>query len=283
MLATLAMVLVARWPASRCGHCAVLIGDRAYLFGGIATHARDHEFVRNVECVDLKSNAVSIPTQMPLGRAMSAAAVLDGEIYIAGGIDNQNQDTNSLLRYDPRANTWKTCTPMHAMRSRFTLTEHKGRLYAVGAVSESSVEIYDPLHEQWTAGPSLPSVLHAHAAVDYQGHLTILGGNCPSETSQMLWLDDASASWHKGPSLNVARTFFSAFVYKNSIYAIGCHRGSPHPEVLTPGAKAWKMLSTEDCKAERFSAVLYKNRVITFGSEVPADPDTWVLDLDRSS
>lgn len=279
MMAGVILLLAATWPASRSGHCAVAIGHKAYLFGGIDTHSREHAFVRTVECYDIESKSVSKITSMPMARAMAAATVLNGNIYVAGGIDEGNQDTKTLVSYDPFKNTWRTCAPMRAPRSRFTLTVHMGKLYAIGAVPESSVEIYDPKADKWSPGPRLPYVLHAHAAVEYQGRLTVLGGNNPDETTNMLWLDDHTNTWRKGPSLNVARTFFAAVVYRGDLFAIGCHRGSPHPEVLRAGSNRWAFLPVDDCKAERFAGVSFRDMFIAFGSEVGSDPSGWTMIL----
>jgi N-acetylneuraminic acid mutarotase len=280
MLAPLAMLLLSStWPASRSGHCAVVIGDRAYLFGGAPTSPRSNHYILDVECVDLDKQTVSVPTQMPAPRGMAAAAELNGEIYIAGGMDDQNEDTRTLYRFDPIKNAWKECAPMHAARSRFTLTEHRGKLYAIGAVHESSVEIYDPAKDTWSAGPNLPTVLHAHAAVDYQGHITVLGGNGPDETNSMLWLDDGARVWRNGPKMNITRTFFAAFAYHGALYAVGNHRGSEHPEVLEPGAASWKFLSQPDCRAQRFASCLHNDTIYVFGSEDAHDPPIWTMRL----
>ena len=116
------------------------------------------------------------------------AAVLDGRIWLAGGL------TGSSLATD-RA-TDKT-------------------------------EFYDLASHTWGAGPALPFPVHHAMLVSYQGKLWLIGGFLPrgpnleaAASAKVLFLDPSKGRWVPAPSLHHARAAGAAVVVGDKIVVL---------------------------------------------------------------
>lgn len=94
---------------------------------------------------------------MKYGRHEYAVAVMDGKIYIAGGVgdDKDYSYLNTAECYDPITNEWTEIASMKHPRAEFALAELNGMLYAMGG--HESIERYDPGQDIWT------EVINSHA------------------------------------------------------------------------------------------------------------------------
>ena len=137
---------------------------------------------------------------LPSPRGALACAALEGKVYCAGGArlpawsqrngigpGSEIEQPNDLLVYDPSANAWTPKAPMPTPRNHFTLTAAGGKLYAIGgrighafvsgwSVPAAANEEYDPATDRWRLRSPLPSRRSAHAAVEVNGKVHVLGG-----------------------------------------------------------------------------------------------------------
>jgi N-acetylneuraminic acid mutarotase len=118
----------------------------------------------------------AMPVQL-FGPAVTAG--LAGRIYAIGGVTLDYSVVNWLEAYTPATRRWATLAPMPTARNALAaVTAPDGRIYAIGGATEwdlgpnannlqplSTVEIYNPRTNSWTAGPSLPESLYGMAAV----------------------------------------------------------------------------------------------------------------------
>ena len=72
---------------------------------------------------------------------------------------------NIADRYDPATNTWETLANMSAAREGVACAVLDGKLYAIGGDGLSSVEVFDPSNDSWSAGVSLPSEVNHGTAI----------------------------------------------------------------------------------------------------------------------
>ena len=61
---------------------------------------------------DPKTNAWTARRQSPHFHRQGAAAVLDGKLYVAGGLKEGMEGAADLDVYDPATNTWRTLAPL---------------------------------------------------------------------------------------------------------------------------------------------------------------------------
>ena len=61
--------------------------------------------------------------------------------------------------YDPKMNTWKMLPEMNCVRSDAACVTFNNKVYVIGGFDgdqiHQSVEIYDPIHNEWSFGPQL--------------------------------------------------------------------------------------------------------------------------------
>ena len=101
---------------------------------------------------------------LPTARGALAAAVIDGRIYAAGGVDAGRRNTGALEVYDPVADRWEPRAPMPVPRDHHAAGAVGGKLHVVGGRLDGSYarnvdahHVYDPATNGWTARPPLPT------------------------------------------------------------------------------------------------------------------------------
>ena len=90
---------------------------------------------------------------MPHTRSRHAATSIGGKIYVTGGHVNDNS-TNTLIVFDPQANTWTELAGMGTSRAYHAAAVIGGKLYVFGGYTHpgglmASVEAYDPISNTW--------------------------------------------------------------------------------------------------------------------------------------
>lgn len=113
-------------------------------------------------------------------RCGTAAAVVDGVVYVAGG--GARGSGASVEAYDPVARTWSRCAPLTSTRGFAAAAAFDGKVYVFGGLGEDGgpvdvVEVYDPLTDTWSAGPPMERALGRLAAVDHLDNgIIVVGG-----------------------------------------------------------------------------------------------------------
>ena len=129
-------------------------------------------------------------------RQSHSAAVLDGALYAAGGLDANDRILASAERYDARTKAWAAIAPMRTARYYHGLAALRGLLYAVGGLDASfsvlaSVETYDPSTGAWGAAARLPSPRERFGLAVVHGSLVVLGG-CHNDQNRVQGLTNSS-------------------------------------------------------------------------------------------
>ena len=103
-------------------------------------------------------------TDAPAGIYGAGSAVVDGKIYIFGGILSGDLDDSTRVDavriYDPATDSWSTGTPMPTARSGAAVTALNGKIYVFGGEQDNhtlldTLEIYDPTTDSWSIGMSM--------------------------------------------------------------------------------------------------------------------------------
>lgn len=143
-------------PTPRAGLGAAALGSEVFVFGGFGTIPatgspeatssllRYHADAWHETALDGTPLA---PMHVP--RHSFGAAVLDGQLYVAGGIGSDGLELDSVEAYDPATNRWTQKAPMIAPRAHLGLAALGGRLYAIGGYDAAgrplrSVHVFRP-------------------------------------------------------------------------------------------------------------------------------------------
>lgn len=149
------------------------VGDKIYFISGTKHQTIDYSYpVNYVEEYDTISNTWSNKTAIPTARGGLSTVALNGIIYAIGGdthwVAYPNDKLNTVEAYEPSSDTWSAKTSLTTARSRPAVAAYNGKIYVFGGLTgyegnptynchyTKSVEIYDPLTNSWSAGPSLP-------------------------------------------------------------------------------------------------------------------------------
>jgi len=160
-----------------------------------------------------------------------SAAVLDGKIYIAGGIDQGNKPTTHAYRYDPTTDTWERIGDLPAARHHMPLAVAHDTLYAVGGLAgnpfqgQSTLWAYRPDLNIWLERARLPVARGASAVAEVDGQLIVVGGirfvALGGLAVGTAIYDPATNTWRRGANIPVPRDHLTAQAVGGIMYAIG--------------------------------------------------------------
>lgn len=80
-------------------------------------------------------------------RYVASAAILNGLIYVVGGLNEFTRSSNLVESYDPRTDEWTVRMPLDKGKVRPALATFNGRLYAF--LIGHGVREYDPVKNIW--------------------------------------------------------------------------------------------------------------------------------------
>lgn len=170
--------------------------------------------------------------------------VLDGKIYVAGGILNPNgRYTASFDVYDPRRDRWAPLAPLPEARHHVTLSAVDGNIHAIGGFSggypnwraERTMWVYTPADDRWTPGTDMPAPRAEGVAAVVNGRIYWIGGRVPSTPSAAHFndhqdsdrnemFDPATRRWSSRAPAPTARNSAAAAVIGGKIYVVGGRR-----------------------------------------------------------
>ena len=137
-----------------------------------------------VEAYDPLFGAWTQVASLPAARHHHTAAVVDGKIYVVGGIFHDDEGekvaTGLVEMYDPAADSWQQMAAMPTARHSHVAAVVSGKIYVSGgiALAETSdaFEAYDPVTNTWTTLASLSEARALHASAAFDGKLYVFGG-----------------------------------------------------------------------------------------------------------
>lgn len=136
-------------------HAAEVVDGRMFLIGGERNGSAG-----KVQIYDPAGDSWTYGAEMPWASASLASGVIDGLIYVAGGIDSGVFPTDRCAVYDPVDDTWTELTPMPEGRNHTASASDGERLWVFGgrgpesgahevAPGHDDVFVYDPATDTW--------------------------------------------------------------------------------------------------------------------------------------
>ena len=199
----------------------------------------------------------SVMTNMPEGKHMPGAAVIDTVIYVVGGYNAIGDATNTVHAFHPSTNSWTSVPPMIYARGELTVASANGKLYAMGGYTSTGamnfVEEYDPVTNRWTLKSPMPtSRSQFSCAVLRQGGFDKIyaTGGYPGTFSEHECFDPMANTWttkavqptprlqnNGGVQLNNKFYFLGGKNYSTSIIYDTC-------EVYKPTTNSWSPIAS---------------------------------------
>jgi N-acetylneuraminic acid mutarotase len=137
-------------PTPRIGLCTSVVEGKIYAIGGSHEWHGGNDFtcLSIVEEYDPVTDTWTRKADIPTARGGSAAGVLDGKIYVIGGV-NRKTVFVTVEEYDPATDTWIKTAHMPTARAALSASVVSGKIYAIGGatfpvVIFPTVEEYTP-------------------------------------------------------------------------------------------------------------------------------------------
>jgi len=179
---------------------------------------------------------------IPSYRYGAAEAVLDGQLYVAGGYPG----TSVLEVFDPGSNAWIGKASAHYDRNGGVAGALNSRFYLVGG-GYAEGEYFDPATEEWYYFSKWPNPANKAAAGVINGILYVAGGEIGGGAHAEVWAyDPRTDKWSSCVSMPTARWGASAGVYQEKLYVAGGRNESSTVaafEAYDPVADSWESLT----------------------------------------
>ena len=229
-------------------------------------------------------------TNMTTPRADFASAVVDGRLWVLGGIDGvDGARLKTTEVYDPSSNTWLPGPTIPVARADFAAATVGQTLYLFGGAtteqaSTTTVQSFDTTTGQLRDLAPLPAPLANPALAQLNGTMYIVGGDASGGAVGSLYAyTPATNSWRTLAALPTPRTDLAAVLLEGKIYAIGGlvnGTASNTVDVYDPAADQWTTGAPLLAPMASFGAAVVDGRIYAVGgvSHEMLDPrvDHWV-------
>jgi N-acetylneuraminic acid mutarotase len=206
------------------------------------------------------------------------AAVLDGRIYVLGGLVpglGGAGATATAEVYDPTSDRWAAIADMPAPRHHLMAAAVDGYVYAIGGFDETgfnpvdTVWRYDPASDTWETRAGLPAPVGAGAAAVADGTIYLLGG-VPGGITALAY-DPEGDTWSDVAAMPVSREHVAAVARDGQVWVIGGRwQGAMHASVSVLDTAAGTWTAGPDMQEARsgFGAALADDSIVVAGGEV---------------
>lgn len=224
-------------PTKRTEVAAAALDGKIYVVGGFEKpslgNVMNFAITPSVEVYDSTTDRWVHKAPLPVGLHHVGIGVVGGRLYIIGGYTKSGftvwSPVATVYAYDPTMDSWTERAPMPTARGALSVTEHEGRLYAIGGydgkANSSAVEVYDPIRNVWTAAAVLPTPRDHLATETVGGKIYAIGGRVNGDYSRNLAItemyDPAIDRWSHVSDLPTARSGMTAAVLEGKIYVMG--------------------------------------------------------------
>jgi N-acetylneuraminic acid mutarotase len=262
------------------GNVVVAYGATYYLYNYGVAHGSAETY--NPAANTWTPSGMTVPLDY-----FSATPLASGQVLFAGGGSGETDGivTNLVQTFNPATNTWSIVAPLNTARENHTATLlQNGKLLVVGGdvaagigysthpAVLSSVELYDPTANTWTAQASLITGRTQHTAtLLLNGKVLVAGGSDSNgnfvSTTEVY--DPNANSWTSAGSLINPRTQHTATLLNtgkvllaggwNGTYSGGYVVPLGAAELYDPSANSWTAAAAMPAGVYQHTATLLNN------------------------
>jgi N-acetylneuraminic acid mutarotase len=220
---------------------------------------------------------------MPTPRWGHSAAVVDGKIYVIGGLTSEPSPLNgkpiaTVEEYDPATDTWTRKTDMPDPRG-YLYGSHpvvNGRIYVIGGgkTAVSRVDVYDPAADTWSRSADMPTrrMLMARAVWNgkiyaFGGKTGTLGSSAPTINVTEVY-DPQTDTWTQAAPMPRGVWEHSACVADDKIYVIGGATATNSEQIFQvydPLTDTWSNATPKPLNTRGFGATEVCSKIYTVG------------------
>ena len=213
----------------------------------------------------------------PTARLMMASTVLDGKIYVAGGMLGHAETLDTFESYDPKTGDWETLPPLPIPLHHATAAAYRGEVFVIGGASETVAEASNKVfafrNGKWEELPSLKYARAAPSAAVVDDKIVVLGGQDDKKLVTQTEIFDGE-SWTEAAEMPTPREHLAAVSDGVYVYAVGgrslsADENSAAFERFDPESGTWEKLTDMPTPRGSYGAALIDGRIIAVGGEEP--------------
>ena len=228
---------VAPLPTKRTEVAVAALDGKILVVGGFEKpslgNVMNFAITPSVEMYDPVTDQWTSKAPLPVGLHHVGIGVVDRRLYVIGGYTKSGltvwNPVATVYVYDPATDSWTERAVMPTARGALSVTEHEGKLYAIGGydrkANTSAVEVYDPVRNVWETRAPLPTPRDHLVAATVAGKMYAIGGRVNGDYSQNLAVveryDPTTDRWTRISDLPIARSGITAAVVEGRIYVFG--------------------------------------------------------------
>jgi non-specific serine/threonine protein kinase len=218
---------------------------------------------------------------MPTARQNMAGTVLDGTIWIVGGLAAGSSGSRRVEGYDPVINSWKTGPDLPLRLHHEMVVTYKGEIVAIGGwvprgsdpSAEVSGRVFALRAGRWVRLPSLERPRAAGAAAVVGGRIVVVGGQADDRLVETTEVFDGKR-WSVGANIPTPREHVAAASDGRFVYAVGGRalspdKNSPALERYDPATDRWQRLPDMPTARGGLGAAIVARHLFALGGETP--------------
>lgn len=248
-------------PTKRTEVAVATLRDKIYVVGGFEqpglSNLMNLAITASVEEYEPATDRWTTKAPLPVGLHHAGIGVVEGRLYVIGGYSQSGltvwHPVATVYVYDPATDTWAEQASMSTPRGALSVTEHDGKLYAIGGfdrkTNSAAVEVYDPKRNLWVSRAALPTPRDHLATATVAGKLYAIGGRRDGAYRHNLSVtevyDPVTDQWKRAADLPTARSGMTASVVGGRIYVFGgeAAEGTFHEnEAYDPAQDTWQAM-----------------------------------------
>jgi non-specific serine/threonine protein kinase len=217
---------------------------------------------------------------LPQARTEVAAAVVRGEIAVAGGLTDNGDASARVDAYSPGTDTWRRLPDLPAAVHHPLAASDGQHLYVVGGyggplgVGRPSREAFVLDQGRWQRLPRLPEPRAAGGAAVLRGRLYVVGGvGAAGLARRSFALDLRTRRWTQIPA-PTPRQHLAVTAAAGKIYAVAGRISGTDTNMRTfeswaPGARSWTPLTPVPQARGGTGAATSGAEIVSVGGEAP--------------
>ena len=234
-------------PTARSGVSTLVVDGKIYAIGGGkgkkyqvgAGWVHSGKLLPTIEMYDSVTDTWIRKADMPVPRCSNSTCIVDGKIYIIGGVaaNGKQGRLDSVDIYDPATDTWTEAKSMNHARGGASVSVVNGKIYVMGGVGWpqipnhpapflSSVEVFNPETNHWKEIAEMPTPKAFHTASVINGKIYVIGGGFRGNDrfkylSTVEVYDPETDRWTQEPDMPIGKWAHRAEVINEKIYIFG--------------------------------------------------------------
>jgi non-specific serine/threonine protein kinase len=220
---------------------------------------------------------------MPTARQNMASTVLDGTVWVVGGLESASRGSRRVEGYDPVIHGWKAGPDLPVRMHHEMVVTYKGEMIVIGGwkpegsdpSAETSDRVFALRGGRWQSLPSLNKPRAAGAAAVVGDRIVVVGGQADGRLLDTTEVFDGKR-WRIAASIPTPREHLAAASDGRFLYAVGGRalspdKNSPTLERYDPAGDRWQRLPDMPTARGGLGAAIADGNLFAVGGESSTD------------